>query len=141
MTNKSESAQDGTPAPSRESQHRAALLCPLAWLLRGREGIRVEALLAKVALLVDLGFVPLLGDAEGQTAAAPRSENEEERRRTKAIIAGVLERLKREGLCEVISSLISSGIRNRIFVALADLLAVRWMRSRAVRWEIEESTD
>jgi dolichol-phosphate mannosyltransferase len=33
------------------------------------------------------------------------------------------------------------GIRNRIFVALADLLAVRWMRSRAVRWEIEESTD
>ena len=74
MTNKSESAQDGTPAPSRESQHRAALLCPLAWLLRGREGIRVEALLAKVALLVDLGFVPLLGDAEGQTAAAPRSE-------------------------------------------------------------------
>ena len=33
------------------------------------------------------------------------------------------------------------GIRNRIFVALADLLAVRWMRSRAVRWDIEESTD
>jgi glycosyltransferase involved in cell wall biosynthesis len=33
------------------------------------------------------------------------------------------------------------GIRNRIFVALADLLAVRWMRSRAVRWEIAESTD
>ena len=33
------------------------------------------------------------------------------------------------------------GIRNRIFVALADLLAVRWMRSRAVRWEITESTD
>jgi len=33
------------------------------------------------------------------------------------------------------------GIRNRIFVALADLLAIRWMRSRAVRWEIEESTD
>ena len=33
------------------------------------------------------------------------------------------------------------GIRNRVFVALADLLAVRWMRSRAVRWEIEESTD
>jgi glycosyltransferase involved in cell wall biosynthesis len=33
------------------------------------------------------------------------------------------------------------GIRNRIFVALADLLAIRWMRSRAVRWEISESTD
>jgi dolichol-phosphate mannosyltransferase len=33
------------------------------------------------------------------------------------------------------------SIRNRIFVALADLLAVRWMRSRAVRWEVEESTD
>jgi glycosyltransferase involved in cell wall biosynthesis len=33
------------------------------------------------------------------------------------------------------------GIRNRMFVALADLLAVRWMRSRAVRWEITESTD
>ena len=33
------------------------------------------------------------------------------------------------------------GVGNRIFVALADLLAVRWMRSRAVRWEIEESTD
>jgi dolichol-phosphate mannosyltransferase len=33
------------------------------------------------------------------------------------------------------------GIRNRMFVALADLLAVRWMRSRAVRWDIEETTD
>ena len=102
MTNKTETAQDGTPAPSRESQHRAALRNPLAWLLRGREGIRVETLLAKVALLVYQGFVPLLGDAEGQTEAASQSENEEERRRTKEITAGVLERLIREGLCEVI---------------------------------------
>ena len=31
------------------------------------------------------------------------------------------------------------GIRNRILVSFVDLLAVRWMRSRAVRWEIEES--
>src|SRR5262249_8214370 len=33
------------------------------------------------------------------------------------------------------------GVRNRIFVALADLLAIRWMKSRAVRYEIIESTD
>jgi dolichol-phosphate mannosyltransferase len=33
------------------------------------------------------------------------------------------------------------GVRNRVFVALADLLAIRWMKSRAVRYEIAESTD
>jgi dolichol-phosphate mannosyltransferase len=33
------------------------------------------------------------------------------------------------------------GVRNRVFVALADLLAIRWMKSRAVRYEITESTD
>jgi dolichol-phosphate mannosyltransferase len=33
------------------------------------------------------------------------------------------------------------GVRNRMFVALADLLAVRWMKSRAVRYEISVSTD
>jgi glycosyltransferase involved in cell wall biosynthesis len=33
------------------------------------------------------------------------------------------------------------GVRNRVWVALADLLAVRWMKSRAVRYEITESTD
>jgi dolichol-phosphate mannosyltransferase len=33
------------------------------------------------------------------------------------------------------------GIGNRVFSSLADLLAVRWMRSRAVRWEIEEGTN
>jgi len=30
------------------------------------------------------------------------------------------------------------GIRNRVFSSFVDLLAVRWMRSRAVRWEIQE---
>jgi hypothetical protein len=113
MTNKSESAQDVAPAASRESQHLAALLCPLAWLLRGREGIQVEALLAKVAILVDQGFVPLPGDAGSQTEAAPRSKNEEEWRRTKEIIAGVLERLKREGLCEVIDPGGKKRVRGR----------------------------
>jgi dolichol-phosphate mannosyltransferase len=33
------------------------------------------------------------------------------------------------------------GVRNRIFVALADLLAIRWMKSRAVRYEVSERTD
>ena len=33
------------------------------------------------------------------------------------------------------------GIGNRVFSSLADLLAVRWMRSRTVRWEIEEGTN
>jgi len=33
------------------------------------------------------------------------------------------------------------GVRNRAWVALADLLAVRWMKSRMVRYEITESTD
>jgi len=32
------------------------------------------------------------------------------------------------------------GIGNRVFSSFADLLAVRWMRSRAVRWQIEEGT-
>jgi glycosyltransferase involved in cell wall biosynthesis len=31
------------------------------------------------------------------------------------------------------------GIGNRVFASFADLLAVRWMRSRAVRWDIRES--
>jgi dolichol-phosphate mannosyltransferase len=31
------------------------------------------------------------------------------------------------------------GIANRLFGALVDLLAVRWMKSRAVRWEIVDS--
>ena len=112
MTNKTETAQDGTPAPSRESQQLAALRNPLAWLLRGREGIRVETLLAKVALLVYQGFVPLPGDAEGQTEV-PKSKNEEEWRRTKEIIAGVLERLIREGLCEVIDPGGEKKVRRR----------------------------
>ena len=30
------------------------------------------------------------------------------------------------------------GIRNRVFSSFVDLLAVRWMRSRAVRWKIQE---
>ncbi len=30
------------------------------------------------------------------------------------------------------------GILNRVFVAAADLLAVRWMRSRVVRWQVAE---
>jgi dolichol-phosphate mannosyltransferase len=30
------------------------------------------------------------------------------------------------------------GIRNRVFSSFVDLLAVRWMRSRDVRWEIQE---
>ena len=33
------------------------------------------------------------------------------------------------------------GIRNRLFSSFVDLLAVRWMRSRAVRYEIRESFD
>jgi dolichol-phosphate mannosyltransferase len=33
------------------------------------------------------------------------------------------------------------GIGNRVFSSFADLLAVRWMRSRAVRWQIEEGTN
>jgi len=31
------------------------------------------------------------------------------------------------------------GVWNRLFASSADLLAVRWMKSRAVRWEIERS--
>jgi len=31
------------------------------------------------------------------------------------------------------------GIGNRVFASFADLLAVRWMRSRAVRYEVRES--
>src|SRR5215831_15491046 len=33
------------------------------------------------------------------------------------------------------------GIGNRVFSAFADLLAVRWMRSRAVRYEVRESVN
>jgi|SRR5579862_5058291 len=33
------------------------------------------------------------------------------------------------------------GIGNRVFSSFADLLAVRWMRSRAVRYEIRESVN
>jgi dolichol-phosphate mannosyltransferase len=33
------------------------------------------------------------------------------------------------------------GVRNRVFSAFADLLAVRWMRSRAVRYEVRESVN
>lgn len=33
------------------------------------------------------------------------------------------------------------GIGNRVFSSFADLLAVRWMRSRAVRWQIDEGTN
>jgi dolichol-phosphate mannosyltransferase len=33
------------------------------------------------------------------------------------------------------------GIRNRMLSSFADLLAVRWMRSRAVHWEIRESVN
>src|SRR5205814_1008883 len=33
------------------------------------------------------------------------------------------------------------GIRNRMLSSFADLLAVRWMRSRAVHWQIRESVN
>jgi len=33
------------------------------------------------------------------------------------------------------------GVGNRVFIAFADLLAVRWMRSRAVRYEVRESVN
>jgi len=33
------------------------------------------------------------------------------------------------------------GIGNRVFASFADLLAVRWMRSRAVRYEVRESVN
>ena len=33
------------------------------------------------------------------------------------------------------------GIRNRVLSSFADLLAVRWMRSRAVHWQIRESVN
>jgi len=33
------------------------------------------------------------------------------------------------------------GIGNRVFTSFADLLAVRWMRSRAVRYEVRESVN
>jgi len=33
------------------------------------------------------------------------------------------------------------GIRNRVLSSFADLLAIRWMQSRAVRWQIRESVN
>ena len=32
------------------------------------------------------------------------------------------------------------GVRNRAWVAFQDLLAVRWMQSRILRYEVEESS-
>src|SRR5262249_10148500 len=75
--------------------------------------IQVELLIAKLAILVDQGFVPLLGDAEGQTETAPQSENEEEWPRTKEIIAGILERLKHEGICDDIDPEGEKRVRGR----------------------------